>query len=566
MEMQAGRPMKAELDKPGTPPGAAVSPPADGVLTGILTTGAVEESDAESMAALRDVVSLLGPSTSLGMRPDNLGQHAVLPAMFAEPRPRPCRRYARARATPIDAWKPHGGTSTRRVRLPPSLQLGGAPQELIRRSGKIVRPHGLPALRFRQYEMGPCGGQLEPGTTLYVALEEPVGAAAAAAAHGERARADAPAEPAAAAGFPGTAVDVAADADDLALVESWGSAFGAGSSSSSDADEAELGDCPWSLEGCFGDDGELSESDSRGDFMRPSHGTGTDIEGEDRVPPKRSVAVVDLGMIFGGEKRKKISRGDHRWWSTVTVSALSAAMMCSQTQHASRELREVDDVLGNASAPVSLMEQATTAAEFVDGVGAAIHAREVLEPLSLFVLAMLLLALLSDAVVDLRVFPRLDRFCAVAIRQTCLRILVYARILRSMHWLGPWGWTLPFAVDSVLQLSGLLSQDSSVMLSHKDRVRTNGDSEGDPGRTGKRAEGVGMARGLLWCAAIDSALSHHSEGTLQAVVRELPVVGILLLRLGWGGLRSARPPRPEGSECGYSAGGTWRPWEKAKSI
>ena len=75
-----------------------------------------------------------------------------------------------------------------------------------------------------------------------------------------------------------------------------------------------------------------------------------------------------------------------------------------------------------------------------------------------------------------------------------------------------------------------------------------------------------MARGLLWCAAIDSALSHHSEGTLQAVLRELPVVGILLLRLGWGGLRSARPPRPEGSECGYSAGGTWRPWEKAKSI
>ena len=41
---------------------------------------------------------------------------------------------------------------------------------------------------------------------------------------------------------------------------------------------------------------------------------------------------------------------------------------------------------------------------------------------------------------------------------------------------------------------------------------------------------------------------------------------ILLLRLGWGRLRSARPPRPEGSERGYSAGGTWRPWEKAKST
>ena len=261
--------------------------------------------------------------------------------------------------------------------------------------------------------------------------------------------------------------------------------------------------------------------------------------------------------------------------------------MCSQTQHASRELREVDDVLGNASAPFSLVERATQAAEFVDGVGAAIHAREVLvschniagiwvtffsrcqrygcrqEPLELFVLAMLLLALLSDAAMDLRFFPRLDRFCAVAIRQTCLRVLVYARIFKTMHWLGPWGWTLPFAVDSVLQLSGLLSQDSSVMLSHKDRTKC--DSPGAPGRTAKPAEGVGMARGLLWCAAIDSALS-HSEGTLQAVLRELPVVGILLLRLGWGRLRSARPPRPEGSERGYSAGGTWRPWEKAKST
>ena len=32
------------------------------------------------------------------------------------------RRYARNKDEPLDVWKPHGGTSVSRVRLPPHLQ------------------------------------------------------------------------------------------------------------------------------------------------------------------------------------------------------------------------------------------------------------------------------------------------------------------------------------------------------------------------------------------------------------------------------------------------------------
>jgi hypothetical protein len=104
-------------------------------------------------AALAHVVALLGgPGINLSARPSNIDDSSTLPALYREQRLK--RRYARARDVRMDMWKPHGGTSTRRLRLPDSLlEDGSEAQNLVRRSGKIVRPNGLPPLRYRQYEL-----------------------------------------------------------------------------------------------------------------------------------------------------------------------------------------------------------------------------------------------------------------------------------------------------------------------------------------------------------------------------------------------------------------------------
>jgi hypothetical protein len=131
---------------------------ADDQLTQAFTRAANTRLCPAQHAALAHVLALLDPTGSdLPIRPSNV-DGAGTPALFREKRPQPTRRYKTGNA-PLDVWKPHGGTSTRRLRLPDLLQPGpGVPrQEIIRRSGKIVRPNGLPSLRFRQYELGVVG-------------------------------------------------------------------------------------------------------------------------------------------------------------------------------------------------------------------------------------------------------------------------------------------------------------------------------------------------------------------------------------------------------------------------
>eukprot|EP01043_Picozoa_sp_COSAG02_P071629 COSAG02_NODE_13172_length_1433_cov_1.937781_1_plen_291_part_01 len=134
---------------------------ADDILTRAFMQPDRVLQDASVRAAVVQVLSLFGPEgCGLPIRPANVG--CAMQALFREQRPQPKRRFDRkSSALPLDVWKPHGGTSTRRLSLPKQLQpAGGAPDvELIRRSGKVIQPNGLPALRYRQYELGVVGAK-----------------------------------------------------------------------------------------------------------------------------------------------------------------------------------------------------------------------------------------------------------------------------------------------------------------------------------------------------------------------------------------------------------------------
>lgn len=157
----------------------------DKELTQVFQKGWSETPDCSFLGAQTSVAMVLallnpiGVGQELSIRPDNV-EYPGSEALFREQRPQPTRRYARNMTRALDVWKPHGGTSTRRLPLPPSMQIPGLlPQEIIRRSGKIVRPGTLPTLRFRQYEVGTIGRKKPKDATdfvLFHVLPDAVGA------------------------------------------------------------------------------------------------------------------------------------------------------------------------------------------------------------------------------------------------------------------------------------------------------------------------------------------------------------------------------------------------------
>lgn len=157
----------------------AVPDKLDGMLTEMFQKGKVLD-----LAALQHITTLLGEGgDSLPERPLVLagpGQKCGKPVLFRETRPQPTRRYkSKQSKLDIDIWKPHGGTSTRRLLLPPSLQPPhcDTPQEIIRRSGKIIRAVGESPLRYRQYELGSVGdkSKSKTGLLLFHVLEDTLG-------------------------------------------------------------------------------------------------------------------------------------------------------------------------------------------------------------------------------------------------------------------------------------------------------------------------------------------------------------------------------------------------------
>ena len=170
--------------RPPTPGVPTTGMPPDDLLTQMFKRGKTD-SPTENVALVQIMAFLGGGGDSLAVRPGNLTGATPELAIFRETRPQPTRRYSNSTkgAAAIDVWKPHGGTSTRRLLLPPTLQAAGcAPRELIRRSGKIIRPNGMSTLRFRQYELGDVGSKgkkVKHGVILFHVMDEELGFAAA---------------------------------------------------------------------------------------------------------------------------------------------------------------------------------------------------------------------------------------------------------------------------------------------------------------------------------------------------------------------------------------------------
>lgn len=156
-----------------------------------MMTEMFQKGMALDLAALQFITALLlgqGGGDSLQERPlalAGVGQKWEGEVLFREARPQPTRRYPSKRSkaqiskAQIDIWKPHGGSSTRRLVLPPSLQSPqpATPQEIVQRSGKIIRANGLPPLRYRQYELGPVGNKSKSktGILIFHVLRDPLG-------------------------------------------------------------------------------------------------------------------------------------------------------------------------------------------------------------------------------------------------------------------------------------------------------------------------------------------------------------------------------------------------------
>ena len=127
--------------------------------------------------AARMAVPLLhGADESLGPRPRNLNIQGGGAAadeverpqvLFRETSAGTRRRYGRKEKRSPDVWRTHGGTSVTSCPLPAPWQQEGrppegrAPQQLVRHSGKIDQPDGLPLLRFHKYTIRPSGGTAE---------------------------------------------------------------------------------------------------------------------------------------------------------------------------------------------------------------------------------------------------------------------------------------------------------------------------------------------------------------------------------------------------------------------
>jgi hypothetical protein len=180
----------------------------DEELTRAFTKGRAEICDASpftpshplyvSLTKVLELLCATGVGEELAIRPNNV-DYPGSEALFREQRPQPTRRYARNTVRALDVWKPHGGTSTRRLRLPDAMQPAGKPpQEIVRRSGKIMRPDGLPTLRFRQYEIGTVGQRKTKDASdfvLFHVLPDAVGMAATGGATKAKAKAKPKASP-----------------------------------------------------------------------------------------------------------------------------------------------------------------------------------------------------------------------------------------------------------------------------------------------------------------------------------------------------------------------------------
>ena len=445
---------------------------------------------AECMPA---VLPLLGPDgDSLPARPEHLSEHSSggqqAPVLFREQRPAPKRRYSKTRkGSPKDIWKNHGGKSVSRLALPPELQRGAAAQELVRRTGKVVR-HGREDLRFHQYEVvqqAAVGAARSPeaGVVLYHVL----GPMADSVGHVQKR-------------------PRSSDEDETMPLGRSGSSVG-GLSTGTEEEEG---------------DGQSSSS-----------------------PPGTTMPVLDVGkasLVSGqlglADRRQRQRTGDgeglglgnHLLHSSVTVATVGSAMyLWGGTAMPGGARGRV--LLGETVGPLFQDAGQTVLGivEFIDDNFVALESSEFFALAEHVLLVVVAAVALLDALFDLRRAPTLDTIVAMTLRQTTMRFAVSIRsFVLWRRWLGVWSWPAHTIGDRVMNSLGY-----GATQPFNDFKKT------------KDATVMPVFGGVLWVVIVLDSLSSESFGAgwecgrLGLCQDSLPTA-LMAVRFAWGFLHYRR--------------------------
>ena len=284
--------------------------------------------------------------------------------------------------------------------------------------------------------------------------------------------------------------------------------------------------------------------------------TGGDAEGEQPRP---------------SQTRRSTVGGDAVWYGTICVSAVSTSFFTAQNEAAAgggRELLEMDEMANTTeinlqwqqpavSWLLSGLAQATTEVfDCVDGGIAAMYDPAVLAPLECCTLALLVLAVALELVIDLRFYAKIESFAASVVRTNLIRLIMIVRAGRTLHHLlGAWGWLLPVVFHLGGRLSGVVATDAHWgcrrcrrLLDQKHPEDADAaEADAEAGKAAKPSLAdvrdpawfpvVGMAKGFLWCLLMEWVSGVRIEDHEWSGVR---VGAIVLVRTLWGVVRWCR--------------------------
>ena len=340
------------------------------------------------------------------------------------------RRYdTAAKGSPLDLWKAHGGRSVNRLTLPPELQQGDAPQELVRRAGKVTRPGDRPTLRFHQYEIRGSAGapkSSDAGVVIYHVLGEM-------AKGNKRARYD---YDSSLLGRSESSVEGASTSTEEEDSSSSGGGSHRASPPSTTVPVLDLGNGVAELMG-----------------LRVESGIGAEGQRQQR---QRTGEGFPFSAVVPAVEAEGSGWGSNLWHSSVSVATVGTGMYVYNHAarggvHSGRELlEETHGLLHDAGG--ALMDAVT----FFDTGFVDVYESELFRLSEYVVLVAVGVMVVVDMLFDLRRAPAVDRVVTVGLRQTAIRLLFWVRTLvLSRRFLGVWVLPAFTLLDIVLMMLGL---------------------------------------------------------------------------------------------------------------
>ena len=315
------------------------------------------------------------------------------------------RRYdTAAKGSPLDLWKAHGGRSVNRLTLPPELQPGDAPQELVRRAGKVTRPGDRPTLRFHQYEIRGSAGapkSSDAGVVIYHVLGEM-------AKGNKRARYD----------YESSLLgrsDSSVEGISTSTEEEDSSSSGGGSRRetppSTTVPVLDLGNGVAELMG-----------------LRVESGSGAEGQRQQR---QRTSDGFPFSAVVPAVEAEGSGWGSNLWHSSVSVATVGTGMYVYNHaarggMHGGRELlEETHGLLHDAGG--ALMDAVT----FLDTEFARLYESELFRLSERVLLMAVAMMVVVDMLFDLRRAPAVDRVVTLGLRQTAIRFMFFVRTVVS---------------------------------------------------------------------------------------------------------------------------------------